>query len=107
MPTDRLKSKMGMAFVTLMMAAQTATAISAQNGTRFQGRMMNMTSAEAENHPRRGIQRDATTEETPRRSDQSQGDAKGEYSGPRSNNKATLAKTKTTGEPDRTLLGKI
>ena len=58
----------------------------------------------AENHPRGGLQRDATAEETPRRSGQSQGDTKGEISGPRSHIEAMLAETKTTGESGRTLV---
>ena len=88
--------------MTLKTAEQAATAISPLNRTRFQGNMLDLTPAEAENHPRGGIQRDATAEETPRRDSQSQGDTKGEISGPRSHNEARLAKTKTTEEFSRT-----
>ena len=67
---------------------------------------MNLTPAKAENHPRGGLQRDASAEETPRRNGQSQGDTKGEISGPRNHNEAMLAKTNTTEESDRTLVRK-
>ena len=67
------------AFVTLGTAEQAETAISALNQTRFQGGLLHLTTAEAENHPRGSIQRDATAEETPRRNGQSQGDTKREY----------------------------
>ena len=103
MPTDRLKRHTGFAFATFKTAEQAATAISALKGTRFQGRILHLTPTEAENHPRGGLQRDATAEETPRRSGQSQGDTKGEISGPWSHNEAMLAETKTTGESGRTL----
>ena len=88
--------------MTLKMSEQAATAVSSLNGTRFQGRTLHLTPAEAENHPRGGIQRDATTEETPTRNGQSQGVAEGEISGPRSHNEARLAETKMTGESNRT-----
>ena len=100
MPTNNGRQT-GIAFVTLGTAEQAAIAISVLNGTRFQGRTLHLTPAEAENHPRGSIQRDATAEETPRRNGQSQGDTKGEISGPRSHNEATLAKTKTTEESGR------
>ena len=89
--------------MTFKTAEQAATAIFALNGTRFQGRMLHLTPAEAENHPRGGLQRDATAEETLRRSGQCQGYTKGDISGPRSHNEAMLAETKTTGESGRTL----
>ena len=43
-------------------------------------------------------------EGTPRRSDQSQRDTKGEISGPRSHNKAMLAETEMAREPGRILI---
>ena len=106
MPTNNGRQA-GIAFVTLGTAEQAAIAISVLNGTRFQGRTLHLTPAEAENHPRGSIQRDATAEETPRRNGQSQGDTKGEISGPRNHNETMLAETNTTGESDRTLVRKL
>ena len=93
--------------MTLGMAEQAATAISALNGTRFQGRTLHLTPAEAVNHPQGSIQRDATAEETPRRDGQSQGDTKREISGPRTHNEAMMAETNMTGESNRTLIRKL
>ena len=78
MPTARLKRQMGMAFVTLMTAEQATTTIYALNATRFQGRMMNMTSAKTENHPRRGIQRDATLRRSEQRQEMPKGNIQGQ-----------------------------
>ena len=56
MPTDRLKRQMGMAFATIKTAGHAATVISAQNGTRFQGRMLHLNPTETENQPWGDIQ---------------------------------------------------
>ena len=49
-----------------------------------------------------GLQRDGTAEGTPRRGSQSQGNTKAEPSMPKSNYKATMAKTKRIGESGKT-----
>ena len=101
MPIDRLtRRQAGFAFVTFKTAKHAATATSTLNGTGFQDRTLELT-PNAREVSRVGSQRDATTEGTPRRSDQSQGDTKGEISGQRSHNKSMLAETKTAREPGR------
>ena len=81
MPINRLtKRQVGFAFVTFKMAKHAATATFTLNGTGFQGRTLELT-PNAREATRVGSQRDATTEGTLGRSDQSQGDTKGEISG--------------------------
>ena len=74
MPTNK-KRQTGIAFVIFKTAEHAATAISALNGTSFQGRKLHLLPAIAKEPPRASLQRDATTGETPRRSGQSQGDS--------------------------------
>ena len=81
MPVNRLKKRQtGFAFVTFKTAKRMATATSTLKGTGFKGRTLNLTPNAGNEPPRVGIQRDDTTEGTPRRGGQSQGKTKAEPS---------------------------
>ena len=87
--------------MTFTTAKNAATDISNINVTGFQGRTLNLT-PNAREAPRVGRQWDANREGARRRSGQSQGNTKTEPSMPKSNHKATMAKTKRTGESGKT-----
>ena len=91
MAFDRLKRQIGFAFVTFKTAEHETNAISALNGTSLQGRKLHLLPSIAREPSRASLQRDATVEETPRRSGQSQ-------------HQATLAEIETTQEPDSILV---